>query len=196
MVSGQAHKSIHTRRGPAGVPPTVIVGLGNDIAGDDGVGVRVAERLTGVLCRRADVEVLPLPWAGFNLLDVLAFRNCAAIIDCVRTGRYRPGTILRLSEADFRGSVRLNSFHDINYSTVLALGRHLGWRMPSTIAIWGIEGAVLDRFAERLSPAVAAAADVVYEEVLQFLEAGPRHPGRLARASGTCHNRTPEFGEK
>lgn len=149
--------------------PNVIVGLGNEIAGDDGAGIWVARKLGEILQDRPEVEVVPLPWAGFSLLDVLVGRQRAAIVDCLCTGLHPPGTIVRLNENDFRGSVRLNSFHDINFATVLELGRRMGWQMPKQIAIWGIEGEEMDSFKEELSPPVYAAVDQIINEILRFL---------------------------
>lgn len=148
--------------------PTVIVGLGNEIAGDDGAGIWVARKLGEILQDRPEIEVVPLPWAGFSLLDVLAGRQRAAMIDCLCSGLYPPGTVVRLDENNFRGSVRLNSFHDINFATVLELGRKMGWQMPEQVAIWGIEGAEMDEFKDELSPAVLRAVDQVVNEILMF----------------------------
>ncbi len=150
--------------------PTVVVGLGNEIARDDGVGIRVARRLERLLASRDDIEVVALPWAGFALLDVLAGRRRAALVDCLVTGARPAGTVVRLGEHDFRGSVRLCSFHDVDFPTVLALGRRMGWRMPAELAIWAVEAAVADTFGEGLSPPVAAAVPRVVREVLTFLD--------------------------
>ncbi len=155
----------------------VVVGLGNEIARDDGVGIAAAKRLERLLAGRDDVEVVALPWAGFALLDVLAGRRRAALVDCLSTGTHPPGTVVRLDEHDFRGSVRLSSFHDINFPTVLALGRRMGWTMPEEIAIWAVEGKVMDEFGEGLSPAVAASLERVVEEVLEFLNPQDRTAG-------------------
>lgn len=149
----------------------VVVGLGNEIARDDGVGIAAARKLERLLATRGgDVEVVALPWAGFALLDVLAGRRRAALVDCLATGTRPPGTVVRLDEHDFRGSVRLSSFHDINFPTVLALGRRMGWTMPEEIAVWAVEGEVMDEFGEGLTPAVAASLDRVVREVLEFIE--------------------------
>jgi len=161
------HRHAQAKPEPA---PTAIIGLGNEIAGDDGVGIWVARELQRILEDRPDIEVIPLPWAGFALLDALAGRDRAAIIDCLCTGTLAPGTIVRLDESDFRGSVRLNSFHDINYPTVLALARTMGVKIPEKIAIWGIEGQVMDVFTESLSPAVRASLEEIVNNVLAFLD--------------------------
>ena len=151
------------------IAPNVVVGLGNDIAGDDGVGIAAVRHLTHKLADRADVDLVALPWAGFALLDVLRGRRRAAIVDCLATGNHPPGAIVHITESDLAGSVRLNSFHDISYPTVMSLGRNLGWEMPETIAIWGIEAASCNTFSEQLSPPVAAAIPEVAEQVIDFL---------------------------
>ncbi len=150
--------------------PDVVVGLGNEIVRDDGVGILAARRLEHILSTRGDIEVVALPWAGFALLDVLGGRRRAAMIDCLVTGRHAPGTIVRLDEHDFSGSVRLVSFHDVDFPTVLALGRKLGFAMPEQIAVWAVEGGVVGEFGEGLSAPVAAAVDRVVGEVLEFME--------------------------
>ena len=152
------------------VPPLVIVGLGNEIASDDGVGLHAATALASELDNRSDVEVVALPWAGFALLDVLRGRRCAVLIDGLATGQHRAGAVVHLDEADLGGSVRLNSFHDINYPTVMALGRTMGWEMPDEVAIWGIEMAISDEFGEGLTPVVSDAVATVVREVLAFLD--------------------------
>jgi len=139
----------------------VIVGLGNEIAGDDAVGILAARRLHGLLAGRSDVEVVELPWAGFHLLSVLRGRRRAILIDSLYSRRYPPGTVVRLSEDDFAGSVRLNSFHDVNYPTAMALGRAVGWPMPDQVEIYAVEGESFLDFTTRLTPAVWEGLDEV-----------------------------------
>ena len=157
----------------------LVIGLGNEIASDDGAGIATARILETQFADRADVEVVALPWAGCALLDVLRGRRRAAIVDCLVTGSNQPGTIVHIDESDMAGSVRLNSFHDISYPTVMALGREMGWEMPETIAIWGIEATSCDTFGEELSPPVAAATHEVARQVTEFLARdGPRYTAR------------------
>jgi len=77
--------------------------------------------------------------------------------------------VVRLDEEGFAGSVRLNSFHDIAFPTVMGLGRRMGWHMPRQVAIWGIEAECIGEFREGLSPAVAGAVEPVIQEVLGFM---------------------------
>lgn len=167
---------------PVPTAPYVIVGLGNEIASDDGVGIHVARALETRFRNRSDVEVVALPWAGFALLDVLRGRRRAALVDCLVTGTHPPGSVFRLDASGFAGSVRLNSFHDISYPTVMALGRRMGWEMPDDVAIWGVEAAVSEEFGETLSPEVAGSVDEVMREVTRFIDAPAGSPTELVGA--------------
>lgn len=170
MEASGAHGAGTGRGGGAVLrAPVVIVGLGNEIASDDAVGIHVARALEPDFRESSFVDVVALPWAGFALLDVLRGRSRAALVDCLTTGLHRPGSIVRLSADDFAGSVRLNSFHDISYPTVMDLGRRLGWEMPDDVAIWGIEAEQTDEFGEDLSPAVEAAVAGVVSQIKEYV---------------------------
>lgn len=165
------------------------IGLGNDIAADDGAGLAAARLLEVELADQNDVDVVALPWAGFALLDALRGRTRAAIIDCLVSGQHPPGTIVSIGEEDLAGSVRLNSFHDLSYPTALALGREMGWQLPETIGIWGIEAASADVFSDSLSPPVAAAVRSVVAEVLAFLTGSSGRPRRSAHGHTNLQDR-------
>ena len=139
--------------------PSLVVGLGNEIAADDGIGIHVARRLLTRLEHRVDVDVVALPWAGFALLDVMRGRRRVAIVDCLTSGLHPPGTIVRLDEQGLAGSVRMNSFHDLPFPTAISLGRQMGWEMPEAVAIWGVEAEQVGVFHEGLSPYVNAAIE-------------------------------------
>lgn len=156
----------------------MIVGLGNEIAGDDGVGIHVAHILEDRLRDDPDIDVVALPWAGLSLLDVLRGRARAAIVDCLTSGSHPAGTLVRLDERGIAGSVRLNSFHDISFPTAMALGRRMGWDMPEDVAIWGVEAERVGVFAEGLSPAVAAAVEPLIDELVGFARPADRTPQR------------------
>jgi len=143
------------------IAPGVIVGLGNDIMCDDGVGIAVIRRLPLCVTTNPLVDCIELPWAGLSLLDVLRNRQWAIIVDCLITGRWTPGTVKKLSENDIGGSVRLLSYHDISYPAALRLGRELGWMLPDDVTIIAIEGQDVYDFGEQLSPRVDEAADCV-----------------------------------
>ncbi len=148
-------------------PMTVVIGLGNPILRDDGVGFHVAEALRGRLDERR-VEVVEACMGGFRLLETLASRRRAVLVDAVRLGG-KPGQVYRLRAEDFRGSIRAASPHEAGLPEALALGQRLGMEMPEVVVV-GIEPAEVEEFGEGLTPEVAAALPEAIATVLTEAE--------------------------
>ena len=149
-------------------PRTVVVGLGNPLLADDGVGVYaarlLAERLAG-----APVTVEESSWGGMRFLDLLAGYERAIIIDAIQWRRGPVGAVYRLSPDDPIPTVRAVSFHDISLGTALALGRKLGIPLPTEIVFLAVEAGDTQSVSERCSPEVEAALPEVVRGVLDQL---------------------------
>ncbi len=149
-------------------PMTVVIGLGNPILRDDGVGFHVAKALRDRLDERR-VEVVEACIGGFRLMETLAGRRRAVLVDAVRLGG-RPGQVYRLHVEDFRGSIRAASPHEAGLPEALTLGRRLGMEMPEEVVVVGIEPAEVEEFGEGLTPEVAAALPEAIAAVLTEAE--------------------------
>ncbi len=160
---------------PAGV--TLVVGLGNPLLADDGVGWRVAQALLARLVADpvlaadppyADVEVDHLAVGGLALMERLVGYRRAVLVDAMVTGRHPPGTVRRFSIADIpdREATHLDSAHDASLATALAAGRSLGADLPTEIAIVAVEAVRVSEFGEELTPEVEAAIPVALDAVL------------------------------
>lgn len=147
---------------------TIIIGLGNPILSDDGVGWVIAEELA----RKADreAEVITASLAGFNLLDLLVGYQKAIIVDAIETKEGTAGDIYRLTAEDLKFSRRLASVHDINLITALELGKTLGLSLPEEIIIYAVEAQDTLTFAESLSPPVKEAVPKVVKAILEELK--------------------------
>ncbi len=157
----------------------LVVGLGNPLLGDDGVGWRVAEQVQRDGAGAAEVDCLAV--GGLGLMERLVGYDQAVIIDAITTGRQSPGTLYRLTMDDLpeTGSEHLSSSHDMTLPTALRLGRSLGLRLPRVIWLVAVEAERTHDFAEALTPPVAAAvpraARMVFELLRQSIEeAEPR----------------------
>ena len=143
---------------------TVVVGLGNPLLSDDGVGVLaarlLAERLAG-----APVSVEESSWGGMRFLDLLAGFEHAIIIDAIQWRHGPPGTVYRLSPDEAVPTVRAVSFHDISLGTALALGTRLGIPLPAEIVFLAVEAGDILTVAEACSPEVSAALPEVVRQV-------------------------------
>ena len=148
---------------------TLVLGMGNPILSDDGVGLLVAGRLAERQLP-AGVEVAVSEVAGLRLLELVRGFTRVIIIDALKSpaeaGR-EPGEVVRYDASDFKGGHRYGSAHSIGLDTALEVGRQVGYDMPGEVIVFAIEAEDIETFGEELTPAVAAAADVVTDLVLQ-----------------------------
>jgi hydrogenase maturation protease len=144
---------------------TLVLGLGNPILSDDGVGPAVARELEGRVDPQ-EATVIEASLGGLNLLDLLVGYDRVIIIDAIKTAGGRAGQIHRLDPAALTTTRYTASPHDVNLVTALELGKKLGLAMPSKIDIFAIEVLDTERFSEECTPAVAAAIPVCVEMIL------------------------------
>jgi hydrogenase maturation protease len=147
---------------------TLVLGLGNPILTDDGLGFAVIDEVRRGL-DRTDVTVKQATAGGLGLLELLLGYDKVIIVDAIQTKNNEPGRIHRLSPDQFSGNLRSASTHDVNLATALELGRRLGKDIPKEIVILAVEAADVETFGEDLTPGVATAVPGVVELVLQEL---------------------------
>lgn len=143
---------------------TVVVGLGNPILSDDGVGIRVAGAVGKLLAGWPGVEVTEAYAGGLRLMEAIAGYDRAVIVDAMTGGGVPPGTVLTLTAAG--GTRNLFCAHDGDLETSLRLGRELGLPLPAEVEVVGIEAQDVVNFSEELSDAVAAALPAAVARVL------------------------------
>ncbi|MBN2353186.1 MAG: hydrogenase maturation protease [Spirochaetales bacterium] len=115
-----------------------VVGLGNPLAGDEGIGGRLAEELE----RRYDcsgVEVYDLGTSLFNVVHVLENKAKAVIIDCALMGE-KPGTIIKFTRDEARSKkvLRHMSLHEGDVFEIVNVAGRVG-SGPPEIVFFGIE---------------------------------------------------------
>lgn len=145
---------------------TLVLGIGNPILSDDGVGIHVARKLKEVAPPGVDVEELAA--SGLELLDMVRGYHRLAIVDAIQTADGRPGDIYELREEDFERTIHGSSPHGINVATALALGRKLvPQEMPEEILFFAIEAEDIVNVSERLTPDVERAVDAAVRMVIE-----------------------------
>ncbi len=115
---------------------TLILGIGNPILSDDGVGIKVARRLKE---ESPQSEVAETSEVGMALLDLAAGYDRLIIIDSIKTGQGKPGEVYKLGLEDLKPSIDFPSSHGLNIATALELGRKLGYKMPCHISLYAVE---------------------------------------------------------
>ena len=145
-----------------------VIGCGNVLRRDDGVGVQLARRLAARLAEHpiAGVQAIDCGTAGFEVMYRARGSAALIIVDAARTGG-APGAIYEVP-GDVVAAVALPevNLHAFRWDHAIGVGRAVyQGEFPADVAVWLIEAADLD-YGEALSPAVAAAAEVVYRRVL------------------------------
>lgn len=153
---------------------TLIIGLGNPILGDDGVGWRVAEAVQAALPPSPDIEVDCAAVGGLALMERLIGYDRAIVIDAVVAGGpVGAVTCCDLSALPDRAAAHLAAPHDTTLPTAVRLGQQLGARLPRQITIVGVEARALYEFNETLTPEAQAAVPAAARRVLNLLEVPP-----------------------
>ncbi|MCS7280910.1 MAG: HyaD/HybD family hydrogenase maturation endopeptidase [Desulfobacterota bacterium] len=118
-------------------PRTVILGIGNVLLSDEGLGVYVVHELSK-LNLPENVEVMDGGTLGFGLLDIVCEADRLIIVDAIKGG-CEPGTVYHISLDDLQKMPRgtFCSFHEVGILDVLRAAELLGKR-PKT-EVFGIE---------------------------------------------------------
>jgi len=147
---------------------TLILGIGNPILRDDGIGPRLIQELQEHITD-PDISMQETSLSGVNLMEILIGFDRAIIIDAIQ-GCGKPGQVYRLTTQDF-GAPQKDAFSEHNMSLFqsIELGRKLAFHMPSQIVIIAIEAENVTDFGEGLTPDVERAVPVVVKQVLAEL---------------------------
>ncbi|MEK7409026.1 MAG: hydrogenase maturation protease, partial [Acidobacteriota bacterium] len=134
--------------------PVRVLGLGNELLGDDAFGILVAheiQRLAPDL-----VDVVCTPESGFSLLDYILGAPRLLVVDAIQTGRAEPGTLHEIAEGDLE-SAPGGSPHFVGLFETLELARKLGLPAPSDVRILAVEAADCLTVGGPMHPAVTDA---------------------------------------
>ncbi len=148
--------------GAVNTPSTLVVGIGNILLKDEGVGVRAVEAMMSLEWPET-VELLDGGTSGADLLDHVANRRKVIVVDAVDADA-PPGTVLRFSGEDLaRREGERFSLHELGLLEILAMARQLGCA-PREVVIIGIQPKEIGPGLE-LSDEVAAVLPRVLESV-------------------------------
>jgi hydrogenase maturation protease len=143
----------------------IVMGVGNILLKDEGVGVKVIEELTK-LDMPENVELVDGATLGLDLLPVIERADRLIIIDVVKTGS-EPGTIFKFTPRDVETPHEPGrmSLHQISLLEVLAMAEMLGNKAPQTV-IFGIEPKEID-WGRELSPEISEKIPALIELVIE-----------------------------
>jgi hydrogenase maturation protease len=150
----------------------LVIGIGNSLAGDDGMGIRAIAQLRKTVSDQR-VCFVESERAGLDLLDLLEGHPTALIIDAAWTGKKPPGTISSFSIRRPFAVETLPSLHTIGLCTVLVFGTTMGINLPEEVTVYTVEARDIETFHEGCTPEVEAAiqdlTDMIVTELQRIL---------------------------
>jgi hydrogenase maturation protease len=149
---------------------TIILGVGNQILGDDGVGVHVANELKKHI-HNPNITIDEAITGGMNLLDLILGYEKAIIIDAVKTETGETGEVKRIPLVDFSTMHSCNP-HDVSLIEAIKMAKKLGeTRIPKEIIVIGVMMKQIPcEFGEQLSNNIAAAVPKAVEMTLNEIK--------------------------
>jgi hydrogenase maturation protease len=156
---------------------TLVIGLGNPILTDDGVGVKVVYEVDKVLSdeMREYITVTEASAGGLRLMETMVGFDRVILVDALLTNNgNKPGSTHRMTLEDLRTispTQHSASAHDTTLVTALDAGREMDLSLPDEITIFAIEVENVMDFSEDPTPDVAKAIPKVTDAVISELMA-------------------------
>lgn len=147
---------------------TVVIGLGNPLMGDDGVGLAALERLQDEWELDDDVTLVDGGTWGLSLLPAIEDAERLVLVDAI-AAHAAPGELIELTRD--RLPIYLSrklSPHQVDMRDALAVAELRG-RLPNDIVAIGLQPAVVELGTE-LSPVVAPRLDALVRTIISHLE--------------------------
>jgi len=147
---------------------TVVIGVGNTIHSDDGVGVHALKRLENEPRVPADIALIDGGTHGIELLTYLYDSSRLLLLDAVDVGE-QVGTLVRIAGDELRGLPCGASVHQLGLADLLAT-LPLVSDTPREIVLLGVQPASTDWGTELSPPVEAALRPLVEAAVEQLLQ--------------------------
>lgn len=114
------------------------MGLGNQIRGDDAIGIILAKKIRDEIGENNIIDIKDTEVMGLSLLDFISGYEEVILIDSIQTLKVPTGTVLELNEKDLKSLSGLSP-HFVGIPEILAIGASAGLKIPSKIKIFAIE---------------------------------------------------------
>ncbi|MGE5503137.1 MAG: HyaD/HybD family hydrogenase maturation endopeptidase [Actinomycetota bacterium] len=156
----------------------VVLGVGNILMTDEGVGVRAVEELERLYDLAPEVTVIDGGTSGMDCLDQIAEVDHLLIADAMRSGA-EPGTLKRVDHDQLAAHFKTKlSPHQVGLSDVLAT-LNLHGMMPRRVVLFGMQPKSFATAME-LSPEIEARLPALVDALVDELAALGFAPRRKA----------------
>lgn len=154
---------------------TLVIGLGNPILGDDGVGWKIADVVASTVGPQSSIEVDTAALGGLSLMERMLGYDRVVLVDSMETGQGPVGSVRRFPLASLPNPMAGHSAsaHDTSLITALKTAESLGVEVPKRVDVVAVEAQNVYDFSEELSPPVAAAVPDAVQAVLDLIQGAP-----------------------
>ena len=156
---------------PARPSQFVVLGLGNILHSDDGVGPQAIERLRDDPRVPEDVTLIEGGTLGLELLTYIWDCPYLLVLDAMDVGQ-PPGTLIRMAGQELQTLPGKGNVHQLGVADLLVALRVLAKQVPEVVLL-GVQPANLE-WGTELSPAVAAVMTELVDAALAELGHGPQ----------------------
>jgi len=141
----------------------IVIGLGNKVLGDDGIGTHLISDLQ----RELNLDGISYQTSVNGSMEIIELLNeyqRAFIIDGIRTAEGKPGDIYFMDSNNFLETLHISNPHDMDFLTSLKLAEKLNFKIPEKISIIAVEVMEDKVFNESLTPSLLEK----YPDILQL----------------------------
>jgi len=147
----------------------LILGVGNDILTDDGIGPKITMRLKNESNISGNIHYDTAFMGGLDLLEFIRDYKTVIIIDAIKTKDGKPGDVFYCTPDDFKYALHLDNLHDVSFLTAIKLGKKSGYNITDNIHIIAVE-VVEDRvFSNDFSPEIQKKYEDITATVKRYI---------------------------
>ena len=156
------------------IKPVIVIGLGNPLMADEGVGIVLIEELAKLAAAdklpSENIEYYDGGTGGMYLLHSIAERQKVILIDCCLMGA-EPGTLKRFTPDDVNSVKQMAhlSLHEVDILNVIKMAKQIG-QCPDEIIIFGIEPVKIEaqmHLNDTLGAKISDYIDAIRKEIEQ-----------------------------
>ena len=143
---------------------TLILGIGNPILTDDGIGIKIARKLKE---ENHELEVVEASEAAMALLELIGGCDKLILIDSIKTEQGKLGELHKLELEDLKPAMGFSSSHGLDIATAFKLGERLGYRMPKSISIYAVEVKDNTTFGEKCTEELEKKIPQITKQIIE-----------------------------
>ena len=154
---------------------TLILGLGNDLYGDDGIGLHIihllqenSSTLDSGSAPENQIDLHPCSLTGLSILDEIVGYDNLIIIDTIKRESPVTGRITVMEEKDIR-HIPGPSPHYVSLPQMIEIGRRLNLKVPDKIKIIAVEAKNMYNLGESLTPEMKQAVPDILSKLKSVL---------------------------